>query len=121
MGQLSGRDLDRAVAERIFAMEANAPVPYFSSCISDAWIVVKELFKDQWCLGMQQSLEGPEAFLSESSPWYWTAYFSRRTGGDVLGKAVATFDADGTTAPEAICRAALIVREKTGHWVLEKS
>lgn len=100
--QLTGRDLDRAVAEKVFGIESPAArailtiqetyLRAFSGSIFEAWLVMEKMRERGWDSRIEQARVGWGVRFFRSVP------FEERL---TVGQAVEL------SAPEAICRAAL--------------
>lgn len=77
--------------ERI-AADAFRDVPHYSTAIAAAWLVVEGLRAEGWDFSLRNYST-------------WTATFDR------MDRGAPVHDADGSTAPLAICRAALLTLE----------
>jgi hypothetical protein len=106
----AGRELDALVAVRVMEFsdwwkKGNDPIPnyipHFTTNLSDAFQVVDKLSKEQYPLTMDNN--------------HWEGHFDCGFYVDD----VTLIQAEAPTAPEAICKAALLAFGSMGTWLTE--
>ena len=113
------RELDREVAEKLMGYQLIRhgtppsmhwdlyiggdiePIPDYSSSIEDAWLVVEQMTQDEWEFDLNYFYPAG----TKDAPWC-LAVFSKGWLGVPL-----RHEGGGFSAPEAICRAALVAME----------
>ena len=81
------------------------PLPLYSSEIAAAWEVVERLYDEHWIVGIGSLAENPRGWRCELCNM-WPDDFER---------APTDIEANGDTAPLAICRAALLAAMERGE------
>ena len=126
----AGRELDAMVGAKVFEIDkwcpdgegefdlictcecgpprtwhARQPLPHFSTDIAAAWEVVERLYDEHWIVGIGSLAENPRGWRCELCNM-WPDDFER---------APTDIEANGDTAPLAICRAALLAVMERGE------
>ncbi len=118
--QLSGRELDAAVAEEVMGRKGPFQrhdfllLPYYSTDIAAAWLVREKLVDLGWGIALSDMRHSPNM---DDPAWWWeldrydrdedTVVEDDEGNEHVIPTHYYKLDGSAPTAPEAICRAAL--------------